>query len=140
GIISAAEGSAGGAFSGTTGVTGAVQTVTVEVGGNTYNDAVDSSGNWSVTLPPSALQGLTEGTTPLVVTATDAVGNQNTSQSTVTVDLTAPVLTVNDITADNIVNATVAAQPLTISDSAPPYNPQTPHTGGVPIGGHSHTV
>lgn len=140
GIISAAEVSAGGALSGTTGVTGAGQTVTVQLGGNTYNAVVDSSGNWSVTLPPSALQGLTEGTTPLVVTATDAVGNQNTSQSTVTVDLTAPVLTVNDITADNIVNATEAAQPLTISGSATPYDPQNPQTVVVQIGGQSYSA
>ncbi|ELY4327625.1 Ig-like domain-containing protein [Cronobacter sakazakii] len=140
GIISAAEVSAGGALSGTTGVTGAGQSVTVQLGGNTYNAMVDSSGNWSVTLPPSALQGLTEGTTPLVVTATDAVGNQNTSQSTVTVDLTAPVLTVNDITADNIVNATEAAQPLTISGSATPYDPQNPQTVVVQIGGQSYSA
>ncbi|MBF4687562.1 hypothetical protein FZH94_21755, partial [Cronobacter sakazakii] len=53
-------------------MTGAGQTVTVQLGGNTYNAVVDSSGNWAVTLPQSALQGLTQGTTPLVVTATDA--------------------------------------------------------------------
>ncbi|CCK02696.1 hypothetical protein BN129_1258 [Cronobacter sakazakii 701] len=74
------------------------------------------------------------------MTATDAVGNQNTSQSTVTVDLTAPVLTVNDITADNIVNATEAAQPLTISGSATPYDPQNPQTVVVQIGGQSYSA
>ncbi|EOW6742967.1 beta strand repeat-containing protein, partial [Cronobacter dublinensis] len=102
GIISAAEVSAGGTLSGATGVNGAGQTVTVQLGDDTYTAVVDSSGNWSVTLPPAALQGLNEGETPLVVTATDAAGNQNTSTSTVTVDLSAPVLSVNDITADNI--------------------------------------
>ncbi|EOI5730279.1 Ig-like domain-containing protein [Cronobacter malonaticus] len=140
GIISAAEVSAGGALSGSTGVTGAGQTVTVQFNGETYNAVVDSSGNWSVTLPPSALQGLADGTTSLVVTATDAVGNQNTSQSTVTVDLTAPVLTVNDITTDNIVNAAEAAQPLTISGSATPYDPQNPQTVVVQIGGQSYSA
>lgn len=140
GIISAAEVSTGGALSGSTGVTGAGQTVTVQFNGETYNAVVDSSGNWSVTLPPAALQGLADGTTPLVVTATDAVGNQNTSQSTVTVDLTAPVLTVNDITTDNIVNATEAAQPLTISGSATPYDPQNPQTVVVQIGGQSYSA
>ncbi|MDK1334440.1 Ig-like domain-containing protein [Cronobacter turicensis] len=140
GIISAAEVSAGGALSGSTGVSGAGQTVTVQFNGATYNAVVDSSGNWAVTLPPAALQGLTEGETPLVVTATDAAGNQNTSQSTITVDLSAPVLTVNDITADNIVNATEAAQPLTISGSATPYDPQNPQTVQVQIGGQSYSA
>ncbi|EOU9531279.1 Ig-like domain-containing protein [Cronobacter dublinensis] len=140
GIISAAEVSAGGTLSGATGVNGAGQTVTVQLGDDTYTAVVDSSGNWSVTLPPAALQGLNEGETPLVVTATDAAGNQNTSTSTVTVDLTAPVLSVNDITADNIINAAEAAQPLTISGSATPYDPQNPQTVLVQIGGQSYSA
>ncbi|EOC1698797.1 Ig-like domain-containing protein [Cronobacter dublinensis] len=140
GIISAAEVSAGGTLSGATGVNGAGQTVSVQLGDDTYTAVVDSSGNWSVTLPPAALQGLNEGETPLVVTATDAAGNQNTSTSTVTVDLTAPVLSVNDITADNIINATEAAQPLTISGSATPYDPQNPQTVLVQIGGQSYSA
>ncbi|MDI7383471.1 Ig-like domain-containing protein [Cronobacter dublinensis] len=140
GIISAAEVSAGGTLSGATGVNGAGQTVTVQLGDDTYTAVVDSSGNWSVTLPPAALQGLNEGETPLVVTATDAAGNQNTSASTVTVDLSAPVLSVNDITADNIINGAEAAQPLTISGSATPYDPQNPQTVLVQIGGQSYSA
>nr|WP_276319394.1 Ig-like domain-containing protein [Cronobacter condimenti] len=140
GIINAAEVSTGGALSGSTGVSGAGQTVTVQFGGASYNAVVDSSGNWSVTLPPAALQGLTDGDAPLTVTATDAAGNQNVAQSTVTVDLTAPLLTLDDITGNNIVNATEAAQPLTISGSATPYDPVNPQTVLVQIGGQSYSA
>ncbi|MDK2378546.1 Ig-like domain-containing protein, partial [Serratia fonticola] len=84
-------------LTGTTGITSPGQTVTVTLGGKTYTGTVDGSGHWSVTIPAADLQALQDGTPALTVTVTDAAGNSNTLNTTVTVDETAPSLTINTI-------------------------------------------
>lgn len=138
GVLSAAEANAGGTLGGSTGVTGAGQTVTVLIGQTEYPATVDASGNWSLTLAPQVLQALGDGTLPLTITATDVAGNQNVLQSSLVVDKTAPALTINDLTDDNIVNGIEVTQPLQITGTAT-YDPANPQQVVVQVNGQTYT-
>ncbi|WP_421081547.1 Ig-like domain-containing protein, partial [Serratia fonticola] len=92
--------------------------VTVTLGGKTYTGTVDGSGHWSVTLPSADLQALPDGTPALTVTVTDAAGNSNTLNTTVTVDETAPTLTVNVVAGDDVLNAAEVQVAQTVSGTA----------------------
>ncbi|MFQ6351212.1 hypothetical protein, partial [Pseudomonas palleroniana] len=48
-------------LAGTTGQQGDGQTVTVNIGGTDYAATVNSSGNWTLALPPEVLQALPQG-------------------------------------------------------------------------------
>ncbi|WP_338152918.1 Ig-like domain-containing protein [Chimaeribacter coloradensis] len=106
-------------LSGSTGISGDGQTVVVTLGGFTYNAQVNNDGSWTATLPSADLLTLPEGTTPVTVTATDIAGNSVTTSSSLTVDFTAPVLTVAAVATDNALNATEVQQPFTVSGTAP---------------------
>ncbi|WP_029589740.1 Ig-like domain-containing protein [Franconibacter helveticus] len=137
GILSAAEAAAGGTLNGSTGVTGAGQTVVVLIGQTEYPATVDASGNWSLALTPAVLQALSDGTLALTITATDGAGNQNVLQSSLLVDKTAPALTINDVTADNIVNGIEVTQPLQITGTAT-YDPANPQQVVVQVNGQAY--
>ncbi|EKN4749579.1 Ig-like domain-containing protein [Yersinia enterocolitica] len=96
-------------LNGTTGVTGAGQSVTVTVGGKTYQAAVGNDGQWSLTLPPSVLQGLAQGGQSIKVQVTDAAGNTNSATTAISVDTLPPELSVGKIAVDGVINATEAA-------------------------------
>ncbi|WP_168195811.1 Ig-like domain-containing protein [Nissabacter sp. SGAir0207] len=117
GVLDADEAATDQIITGTTGVAGAGQTVSVNLGGTDYPATVDENGNWSATLPATALQALPEGTTPLTVTATDAAGNSNTATTNVEVDQVPAAITLDPLGGDNIVNADEAAAGLTVSGS-----------------------
>ncbi|MER5028783.1 Ig-like domain-containing protein [Pantoea anthophila] len=105
-------------LSGSTGVTGEGQTVTVSLGGEDYPATVDAQGNWTLTLTPEAVQTLDEGVNTLVVNASDGAGNSGSLTSAVTVDRTPPALSLDPISGDNIVNALEVLEAVTISGSA----------------------
>ncbi|WP_421081546.1 Ig-like domain-containing protein, partial [Serratia fonticola] len=88
------------------------------LGGKTYTGTVDGSGHWSVTIPAADLQALPDGTPALTVTVTDAAGNSNTLNTTVTVDETAPTLTVGLIAGDDVLNAAEVLVAQTVSGTA----------------------
>lgn len=115
GSLNAAEAGIDQTLTGTTGVTGIGQAVSLVVGGITYNGTVDANGNWSVSLPGVALQTLPEGSTALSVTATDSAGNTTTLTSSFIVDTIPPVLTVAAISEDYQLNLAEQGQPLAIS-------------------------
>jgi hypothetical protein len=125
GILNAAESGVSQQLLGNTGVTGAGQIVTVSLNGTDYSGTVDSNGNWRVTLPTEALQGLPAGESPLLVTVSDAAGNTSTVESSVTVDTTPPTLSVDAIAGDNRVNAAEAAAPIAVSGSTDAGEGQT---------------
>ena len=118
GVLNATEAGQPQTITGTTGITTPGQTVTVTLGGKTYTGSVDNSGNWSVTVPAADLQALPDGTPPLNVVVTDAAGNSNTLTTTVTVDATAPTLTVNVIAGDDILNSAEVLLNQTVSGTA----------------------
>ncbi|MBC3253859.1 Ig-like domain-containing protein, partial [Serratia fonticola] len=70
------------------------------------------------TIPAADLQALPDGTPALSVTVTDAAGNSNTLNTTVTVDETAPTLTINTIAGDDILNAAEVLVAQTVSGTA----------------------
>ncbi|SUB15823.1 Uncharacterised protein [Pantoea agglomerans] len=118
GYLNLAEQGVGQTLTGSTGVAGNGQTVSVTLGGNDYSATVDAQGNWTLTLTADQVQTLGEGVTTLVVNASDAAGNSGSLTSAVTVDLTPPVLTVNAIGGDNIINSVEVLEAVAISGSA----------------------
>ncbi|WP_312775418.1 Ig-like domain-containing protein [Atlantibacter hermannii] len=139
GIVSGSE-LAGGTLSGTTGVTGAGQTVTVLLGGATLNAVVDASGNWRVDVPGTALENLTQGPNPLQITATDAAGNSSTLETNLEVDTVAPDLTINPIAQDDIINIFEATQEIVISGTAGPFDPDRPQYVIVDLNGQQYSA
>ncbi|WP_318370601.1 Ig-like domain-containing protein [Enterobacter sp.] len=140
GIVNASEVQSGGTLSGTTGINGAGQVVTVQIGTQTLTATVDASGIWTVTVPPTLLTGLPETTVPVVVTATDIAGNQTVLNSSLLVDVTPPVLTVDQMAGNNIVNSAEAANAIVLTGTATPYDPALPQTVVVQINGQTYNA
>ncbi len=116
GVINAAEALVGGSLSGTTGIKGAGQIVTITLdNGTPLNAVVDANGNWTLALTPGQLAVLGNGDHTVNVSVTDTVGNQNSTTTPLVVDKIAPTFSVDSVTVDNIVNSVEAAGPLTIS-------------------------
>ncbi|ADO10259.1 Putative AT-2 family transporter precursor [Pantoea vagans C9-1] len=118
GYLNQAETAVSQTLSGSTGVAGEGQTVSVTLGDNDYTAAVDAQGNWTLTLTPAQVQALAEGVTTLVVNASDAAGNSGSLTSAVTVDLTPPALSINPIGGDNIINSVEVLEAVAISGTA----------------------
>ncbi|WP_276165720.1 Ig-like domain-containing protein [Zobellia alginiliquefaciens] len=111
---------------GTVAVTGTVSgdfntgdTVTLTVDGTDYTGTIDAAGDYSIDVPGSALASDTDTTVDGSVTTTDAAGNSTTltEAKTYTVDTVnpAPVLSIDNVTADNILNATEAGADVTVT-------------------------
>lgn len=64
-------------------------TLVVNFDGSNHTAVVDAAGNWSVTIPPSAIRAGTYNAA-ITVTATDLVGNVETLNDTLAIDTTAP--------------------------------------------------
>ncbi len=64
-------------------------TVVVNFDGTNHTAAVDAAGNWSVTIPPSAIRAGSYNAA-ITVTATDAVGNVDMISDTLAIDTAAP--------------------------------------------------
>ena len=64
-------------------------TVMVDFNGTVLAAAVDTQGNWSLTIPPSAIPGGTYDAA-ITVMATDSVGNADTITDTLVIDTEAP--------------------------------------------------
>src|SRR5476649_1267817 len=138
GILNVAEAGQPQILTGTTGVSGAGQTVVITLNGQQYTGTVDTSGNYSVTIPSAALTVLPEGTTPISVTVTDAAGNTNTLNSSATVDMTPPTLTINPLTGDGQINLAEAALAQTLTGTATASD--AGKTVNITVNGHSFTA
>ncbi|WP_114195382.1 Ig-like domain-containing protein [Edaphovirga cremea] len=137
GILNGEETQTPQTLSGSTGVTGDGQTVTVTIGGQDYSGTVDSNGNWTVSIPADVLQALSQGDNPVEVTVTDAAGNSNTLDSSVNVDTIAPTLIVNPVTGDGVINAAEAAAAIAITGTA--SLSEVGRTVTVTLNGQSYT-
>ncbi|OOJ29960.1 adhesin [Escherichia coli] len=117
-IINAAEAGAGQTISGQ--VTGAAagDTVTVTLNGATYSGNVQADGSWSVSVPPSALGALSASNYTVSATVNDKAGNPGSASHNLAVDTTAPVLTINTVAGDDIINDAEHAQALVISGTS----------------------
>ncbi|MCG3056857.1 Ig-like domain-containing protein, partial [Escherichia coli] len=60
--------------------------VSVVLNGKTYTSTLDASGNWSVTVPASAVSALGEATYSVTASVTNAQGNSSTASHNVQVN------------------------------------------------------
>jgi large repetitive protein len=91
--------------------------VTVTLNGKTYTATIASNGNWSVSVGAADLAALSNGQTySVTASATDKSGNAVTTTSSVAVDEKAGV-SINPIDSNNFINATNAANGITITGS-----------------------
>ncbi|GEE97334.1 hypothetical protein EC14744_04134 [Escherichia coli O145:H28] len=116
-ILNAAEAGSPLTISGTsTAETG--QTVTVTLNGATYTGNVQAGGSWSVSVPSSALGALSASNYTVSATVNDKAGNPGSASHNLAVDTTAPVLTINTVAGDDIINDAEHAQALVISGTS----------------------
>ncbi|GHL31858.1 hypothetical protein ECZU26_26830 [Escherichia coli] len=66
----------------------------------------DASGNWSVGVPAADVAALGSGAQTITASVSDRAGNSDDASRTVTVSLTAPVISINTIAGDDVINAT----------------------------------
>lgn len=92
--------------------------VTVTLNGASYTTALDSNKAWSVGIPASAVSSLAEGENALVVTVTDSAGNTGRYDGNVVVNTTLPVIAINTVASDDIINLAEKGQDLAISGSS----------------------
>ncbi|EGE7940880.1 Ig-like domain-containing protein [Escherichia coli] len=93
-------------------------TVSVTIGTTTYTTVLDANGNWSIGVPASVISALAQGDVTITATVTDSAGNSGTASHIVTVALGAPVLSINTIAVDDIINATEKSADLAISGTS----------------------
>lgn len=110
----------GQSLTGTTGSTGAGQTVLVTVGGEPFTLTADSNGDWALLLSTAQLQALGEGNLAISVDVTNAQGNTGSISSSAIVDRVAPTLSLDPVAGDNVINGTEILQTVTISGRASP--------------------
>ncbi|EKY3233599.1 Ig-like domain-containing protein [Cronobacter malonaticus] len=117
-IISDAESQSDVTISGTASDADAGRTVTVTLGGNTYNATVQPDGTWSLDVPAADVQALADDTLVVTASLTDAAGNTVSVDRPVTLDTTAPVVTINPIAVNDIVSQAEAGALVTLSGTA----------------------
>ncbi|MCE5964251.1 Ig-like domain-containing protein [Enterobacter roggenkampii] len=117
-VLNAAEKGQDLVLSGTSSNVEAGQTVTITFAGKTYTTTVDANGNWTWTVPAADLSGLKDGDASVQVSVTNVNGNAASSAQAFSVDTTAPTVTINTISGDNMLNAAEAAQDLTLSGTS----------------------
>ena len=136
-LINSAEKGADLLISGQTQGVEAGQTVVVKFAGQTFTALVQTDGSWSVTVPPSAIASLTDSREPISVSVTNVSGNTADAGRTVTLDTSAPLITIDTIAADDILNATESLADLVITGTTTAPAGQTVT---VMINGNSYTA
>ncbi|HFO3500742.1 TPA: Ig-like domain-containing protein [Escherichia coli] len=135
-VINAAEKGTNLTLSGSTSGIESGQTVTVTFGGKTYTASVAANGSWSKTVPVADLATLPDGAANVQASVSSASGNSASATHAYSVDASAPTLTINTIASDDILNATEAGSPLTISGSS---TAETGQTVTVTLNGATYT-
>ncbi|UXI42134.1 Ig-like domain-containing protein [Enterobacter hormaechei] len=113
-------------------------TITVNLNGINYTATTDASGNWSVTVPASAVSALGEANYTVTASVTDNVGNSAAATHDVLVDSSLPVVTLNNFAGDNIVNAAEVAAGQTLTGKV--SNAASGDTVTIVLGGQTYTA
>ena len=124
-IINAAEKGAPLTLTGTTQLVETGQTVVVKFAGQTFTTTVQAGGGWSLTIPASAVSSLADGAAEITATVTNISGNTGDTSRTITVDSQAPALSIDSLTADNVINAAESGQDLQITGTTDAQPGQT---------------
>ncbi|EMG7108857.1 Ig-like domain-containing protein [Enterobacter cloacae] len=136
-VLNAAEKGEDLVLSGTSANVEAGQTVIVTLGGKTYTATVDANGDWTTTVPAADLSSLKDGDASVQVSVTNVNGNSASAGREYSVDTTAPTVTLNTISGDNILNAAEAAQDLTLSGTS---TAEAGQTVTVAFNGNTYTA
>ncbi|MXG36374.1 Ig-like domain-containing protein, partial [Escherichia coli] len=91
------------------------QIVTVTLNGKNHTATVGSDGSWSVTLPAGEVQAMANGGHTLTVNVSDKAGNGSSTTADFTVDTAAPVVTINTVAGDDILNTSEQRQAQIVS-------------------------
>ncbi|MCE9994480.1 Ig-like domain-containing protein, partial [Enterobacter asburiae] len=116
-VVNAAETKADLTLSGTS-TAEAGQTVTVTLNGKSYTAKVGADGTWTLDVPAADVGALADGTASITASVSDKAGNPASANHTLTVDATVPVVTINTVAGDDVINATEHGQAQIISGSA----------------------
>ncbi|MCV4752824.1 Ig-like domain-containing protein, partial [Escherichia coli] len=116
-ILNAAEAGAALTITGSS-TAEAGQTVTVTLNGENYTGTVQTDGSWSVSVPPADVSALTASNYTVSAAVSDKAGNPASVNHNLTVDTSVPVVTINTVAGDDVINATEHAQAQIISGSA----------------------
>ncbi|NAG22699.1 Ig-like domain-containing protein, partial [Escherichia coli] len=112
--------------------------ITVTLNGQNYSATTDASGNWSVTVPASAVSALGEATYSVTASVTNAQGNSSTASHNVQVNTALPGVTINPVATDDIINAAEAGSAQTISGQI--TGAAAGSTVTVELGGKTYTA
>jgi hypothetical protein len=112
--------------------------VTVTLNGKSYTATIQSDGSWTTTVPAADVGALTDGGHyPVAVAAQDSAGNSASATHSISVDTTAPVIGVNTLSGDDVLNAAEAQQPLTVHGST---SAEAGQTVTVTLGGKTYSA
>ncbi|WP_416174095.1 Ig-like domain-containing protein [Enterobacter ludwigii] len=112
--------------------------VTVTLNGKSYTATIQSDGSWTTTVPAADVGALTDGGHyPVSVAAQDSAGNSASATHSISVDTTAPVIGVNTLSGDDVLNAAEAQQPLTVHGST---SAEAGQTVTVTLGGKTYSA
>ncbi|MGO3447188.1 MAG: Ig-like domain-containing protein, partial [Kluyvera intermedia] len=114
------------------------QTVTVSLNGKDYATTVGANGIWTLDVPAADLAALTDGSVIVTASVSDKAGNPASVDHNLTVDVTVPVVTINTIAGDDVINVAEHAQAQIVSGSATGAAAGDKVT--VTIGGQSYTT
>jgi len=116
-VINAAEKGQDLTLSGSTSHIEPGNTVVVAFAGKSYSVVVDAKGNWTLYVPSSALASLKEGSAQVQVSVHNDSGNSAQASHEFMVDSLAPMLQLDPISTNNVVNGQESQQALTLTGS-----------------------
>ncbi|HHU0801215.1 TPA: Ig-like domain-containing protein [Enterobacter hormaechei subsp. steigerwaltii] len=137
-VINAAEAGASLVINGSSAQFANGTQVTITLNGKSYTATIQSDGSWTTTVPAADVGALADGASYQVsVSAQDSAGNSASATHTISVDTTAPVISVNTLSGDDVLNAAEAQQPLTVHGSS---SAEAGQTVTVTLGGKTYTA
>ena len=112
--------------------------VTVTLNGKSYTATIQSDGSWSTTVPAADVGALADGANyQVAVSAQDSAGNSASATHSISVDTTAPVVSIATLSGDDVLNAAEAQQPLTVHGSS---SAEAGQTVTVTLGDKTYTA
>ncbi|WP_411705725.1 Ig-like domain-containing protein, partial [Edaphovirga cremea] len=136
-VLNAAEHNQALTLSGSTQNVEAGKVVSVVFAGHSYNAIVGNDGKWAVTVPAADMRTMTDGETSVQVSVTNAAGNSASAAQNVYVDVTAPLVTIDPVTSDNVLNAAEVGSDLLLSGTS---TAQVGQTVTVTFNGQQYTA
>ncbi|WP_142503721.1 Ig-like domain-containing protein, partial [Lelliottia amnigena] len=136
-ILNAAEAQADLTIGGTS-TAEAGQPVVVTLNNKTYTTTVGADGSWTLDVPAADVASLADGITTIHASVADKAGNPASVDRNLTVDVTVPVITINTIAGDDVINVAEHAQAQIISGSA--TGAAAGDSVTVTIGGQTYTT